>query len=206
MKRMPTKMILCILTLSLLMPTVASIGAENITFAQEKKVEVKESDYYIKEFSDKLSKSEQRYIYQTARDYGLEYELVLAICKVESNFNKYCISESNDFSIMQVNGYWTKPLTEEFGYKIDLMDFKTNVRAGCHILAQNFKDWKKYEKESLEKYYYLSINSYNHGTSAIKRKYVVSRGKDIKTREYGQLVMDTFYKYLDGEYDYEPRD
>ena len=179
-------------------------GAERISFAQES---IKEKDYYIEYLNKEygLTKSEQKYIYETAKEYDLEYDLVLSICKVESNFKKDCRSDSNDSGLMQVNDFWIKPLSKEFGYKVDLMDFKTNVKAGCYILAQNFKDWKKYEKISIEKYYYLSVNSYNAGTRNINKSYV-SRGRNIKTRDYGQLVMDTFYKFMDGKYDFEPRD
>lgn len=210
MKRMPTKMILCILTLSLLMPNVASLGSgENISFGQEKKVEVKESDYYIKELNDLygLNKSMQLVIYNTSKDYSLSYELLLSLYKVESNFDVKCesVSETNDVGLGQVNKFWIKPLTEVFGYKVDLTDFSTNVKASAYILSQNFKDWKKYEKIDSEKWYYLSVNSYNAGTSNINKRYV-SRGKNIRTREYGQLIMDTYSEFLQGRWDYEPRD
>jgi len=172
-----------------------------------KKVEIKDS-WYIEELDKTygLTKKKQEFIYDTAKDFGLEYELVLSFAKVESNYDVKCetVSESDDVGLFQVNKFWIKSMSEKYNRKIDLHDFEDNTIVACDIIAQCFKDWGKY-KDDQHKYFLLSVNSYNAGTRNIK-KHFVSRGENIRSREYGQLIEDTYNAYLKGEWNFEPRD
>ncbi|ADJ27716.1 lytic transglycosylase domain-containing protein [Nitrosococcus watsonii] len=60
-------------------------------------------------------------------------ELVLAVIEVESNFNRFAISEAGARGLMQIMPFWLK----EIGHKEDnLMDIATNLRFGCTILRR----------------------------------------------------------------------
>jgi soluble lytic murein transglycosylase-like protein len=58
-------------------------------------------------------------------------ELVLAVIQVESNFDRFAISEAGARGLMQVMPFWLK----ELGRPDDnLFDAQTNLRFGCTIL------------------------------------------------------------------------
>ena len=72
-----------------------------------------------------------KFIYQEARRYSLQPELVLALIEVESGFNRYAISATGARGLMQVMPFWKK----EIGHPRDsLFDPGTNIRYGCQIL------------------------------------------------------------------------
>lgn len=174
------------------------------------KVTEKVVDEWYVEYLDKtygLTKSKQEFIYKTAKNFDLEYELVLSFAKVESNYDVKCetVSESNDVGLFQVNKFWIKSMSEKYNRKIDLHDFEDNTIVACDILSQCFKDWGKYKKEDQHRYFLLSVNSYNAGTRNIKKHYV-SRGGNIRNREYGQMIEDTYEAYLKGDWEFEVRD
>ncbi|HQU14794.1 MAG: transglycosylase [Chromatiales bacterium 21-64-14] len=67
---------------------------------------------------------------------GLYPELVLALIQVESNFDRYAISNAGALGLMQVMPFWLK----EIGRPNDsLFDIQTNLRLGCTILAYYLK-------------------------------------------------------------------
>lgn len=62
---------------------------------------------------------------------GLDPELVLAVIQVESEYDRFAISESGARGLMQVMPFWIK----EIGHPQDnLFDPLTNLRHGCAIL------------------------------------------------------------------------
>jgi len=70
-------------------------------------------------------------IHYEATRAGLWPELVLAVIDVESNFNRYAISNAGAQGLMQVMPFWLK----EIGNPGDnLFDVRTNLRLGCTIL------------------------------------------------------------------------
>lgn len=72
-----------------------------------------------------------REIHYEARRSGLEPELVLALINVESNFDRFAISNAGARGLMQIMPFWL----EELGRPDDnLFDINTNLRFGCTIL------------------------------------------------------------------------
>jgi soluble lytic murein transglycosylase-like protein len=59
-------------------------------------------------------------------------ELVLAVIKVESNFDRYTISSSSALGLMQVMPFWVEELGGDS--QSDLFDVQYNVLLGCRIL------------------------------------------------------------------------
>lgn len=86
--------------------------------------------YYDIPFSDE----EQDLIRTIASNYGIDYELVLAIIKTESNFNPNQIGDyGNSFGLMQVQPrYWNSLFNQNncSGW----FSVKDNVTVGCAIL------------------------------------------------------------------------
>lgn len=79
------------------------------TKAKELKAEVK--TYY----NVPLDMDLQDYIREECIDAGLDMKLVLAIMKVESNFNPKVISSTGDFGLMQVNKVDFEEVERELG-------------------------------------------------------------------------------------------
>lgn len=72
-----------------------------------------------------------RLIHYEATRAKLPPELVLAVIEVESDFDRWAISESGAQGLMQVMPFWLK----EIGHPNDnLHQPKTNLRLGCTIL------------------------------------------------------------------------
>lgn len=72
-----------------------------------------------------------RQIHFEATRVKLHPELVLAVINVESNFNRFAISNAGAQGLMQVMPFWLK----EIGNQNDnLFDIRTNLRMGCTIL------------------------------------------------------------------------
>jgi soluble lytic murein transglycosylase-like protein len=73
-----------------------------------------------------------RNVHRNAVRAHLEPEFVLAVIDVESNFDRFAISASSAFGLMQVMPFWVPQL----GYKDknELFKIDTNTLLGCQIL------------------------------------------------------------------------
>jgi len=72
-----------------------------------------------------------RQIHAEATRVNLHPELVLAVIDVESNFDRFAISNAGAIGLMQIMPFWLK----EIGRPDDnLVDARTNLRMGCTIL------------------------------------------------------------------------
>lgn len=81
-----------------------------------------------------LSEELQAFTFNLCQEYGVDYEMVLAIMGKESNYTASAVSENNDYGIMQINKANHKWLTEELGIT-DFLDPEQNIRGGVYILA-----------------------------------------------------------------------
>ena len=81
-----------------------------------------------------MSREVQDAVRAISAEYGIPFELTMAVCYVESGFDPYAVSSHGDSGLMQiapVNHGW---LAADLGIT-DLFDSVQNVRAGVHILA-----------------------------------------------------------------------
>lgn len=102
----------------------------------------------------------------------LSPELVLAVIQVESNFDRFAISEAGARGLMQVMPFWLK----ELGHPDDnLFELQTNLRMGCAILR-----------------YYLDMEQGNI-TRALAR-YNGSRGSFNYPDKVFKAMRQTWYK------------
>ena len=191
-----------ILTLNILMCE----GANTRSYCAEKKqVMTVNEDWFIKDLEEKLSRKEQKFVYETSKKYEIDPLLIMAIMCVESGFNKKAKSETNDVGICQINRSNLKYLEKTLGRDIDLFNFEDNVECSLIIISDAYRAWQKYEKIDGEKQMYLAVASYNRGVSGVNKQ-IVSRGKDIKKVDYAVMVVSTYTEYLDGNFSYNPRD
>lgn len=113
------------------------------TKAKELKTEVK--TYY----NVPLDMDLQDYIREECIDAGLDMKLVLAIMKVESDFNPELTSSTDDFGLMQVNKINFEEVERELGLT-NMLDPYQGAKAGIFLLSQ--LKWNESEHQMLMAY------------------------------------------------------
>lgn len=116
-------------------------------------------------------------------EYGIPFELTMAVCYVESGFDPYAVSSHGDSGLMQiapVNHGW---LAADLGIT-DLFDSVQNVRAGVHILADKIAGSNGDFATALMKY--------NRGDAVALEQ--MSQG--IYSTDYTERVLGKYYEYL----------
>lgn len=116
-------------------------------------------------------------------EYGIPFELTMAVCYVESGFDPYAVSSHGDSGLMQiapVNHGW---LASDLGIT-DLFDSVQNVRAGVHILADKIA--------GSGGDYTVALMKYNRGDAVALEQ--MSEG--IFSTDYTDKVLGKYYEYL----------
>jgi soluble lytic murein transglycosylase-like protein len=126
-----------------------------------------DAEVWLTDMSQRLSKTigEEperlellRHIHAEAARAKLPPELVLAVIQVESNFDRFAISEAGARGLMQVMPFWLK----ELGRPNDnLFDVATNLRIGCTILRY-YLDKEKGDRVRALARYNGSAGSYRY--------------------------------------------
>jgi hypothetical protein len=81
-----------------------------------------------------LSIELQEFTYNACKAYGVNYDMVLAIMEVESQFNNIISDDGNDYGICQINKINHAWLAEEHDLT-DMLDERQNITACVLILA-----------------------------------------------------------------------
>lgn len=76
-------------------------------------------------------------------------ELVLSIINVESNFNRYAVSEAGAEGLMQIMPFWLKLSGQPQG---NLFHERVNLRLGCTILHYYLRESHGDIREALQRY------------------------------------------------------
>lgn len=116
-------------------------------------------------------------------EYGIPFELTMAVCYVESGFDPYAVSSHGDSGLMQiapVNHGW---LAADLGIT-DLFDSVQNVRAGVHILADKIAGSNGDFTTALMKY--------NRGDAVALEQ----MRNGICSTDYTEKVLGKYYEYL----------
>lgn len=137
-------------------PSDTSVGSEQETTTDTE--EVVSSGLKDVPISDDLNK----YIYDKAAEYGVPYEFVLAVIRLESNFNPNARSSTNCIGLMQ--------LAARYNSDINLYDPYQNVNRGISILKDCYK---KAGGNLYMTYTYYNCGLYCGRTSPVKIAYTV---------------------------------
>lgn len=126
-------------------------------------------------------------IVQVAGEYGLPWQLVRAVCYVESGFDSHAKSDHPDYGLMQV---WSE-VWRSYGYDPNssiVYDPETNLRMGCTVL----KD--KIVRSDGELNYALTRYRFGDGDALARW------ANGDRTSWYAEEVLERYYAYLRGEY------
>ncbi|OPH61836.1 hypothetical protein BC351_00930 [Paenibacillus ferrarius] len=147
---------------------------------------------YIKDVDNRLPSALLDYIYEESKKNNLSYELMMALAKVESDFNTQLVSTTSDYGLFQLHAPTAKAIADEMGIKTyNLKDSKTNVRFSIHYLKQ-LRDYWRDQGVDEEDMFALTVISYNRGISGTK-SYLKHRNIDDNT--YLKRVREWKQKY-----------
>lgn len=138
---------------------------------------------------ENLTIEEQEYIYDIATNNNFSFELILALLKVESNFQKDIISITDDWGISQIHRpyapyYATLANLDEY----DLLDFRDNIILSVTNLITCRNYWlNQYPDISDEVLVYYILGSYNCGVSGFA-DYLNQTGTYIT--DYAEIVLN----------------
>lgn len=130
--------------------------AQPISAMAETVIETVESPVY---YDIPLDMEQQNVVREIAAEYGVPFELVLAVMQVESNFDVTAIGNGNCYGIMQIHKINHPALEKQLGIT-DWLSLSDNARAGCYMLGQLLD---KYQDET------RALMAYNMGEGAAKK-------------------------------------
>ncbi len=97
---------------------------------------------FVTNSNPKLTQAEARNIvsstYKMSEKFGIDEKLILAVAKVESNFQKHAISPTGAYGIMQVIPSWHKEKILKARHTLgnpEIFDVKTNIYLGTWVLS-----------------------------------------------------------------------
>ena len=118
-----------------------------------------------------LSDELQSYTYETAKEYSVNYDLMLAIMQTESQFKNVVSDNGEDIGLCQINTINAEWLYTEHGIN-NLLDEKQNIKA-CAIILNKLQG--QFDTEN------HVVMAYNLGAG--KAKKYISSGKITKYTE-----------------------
>ena len=142
-----------------------AITNEIVQYLKDKKVRASE---------EKLKKIATS-VYEEAKDYEIDYRLVLAVMKVESNFKSNAISKKGARGLLQIKPSLAKHVSKETGVAIKspkcLDEPEKNIRIGVSHLS-----WLIEKFENLN----TALHAYNVGWGKIKSSPAENDGPDTR--------------------------
>jgi soluble lytic murein transglycosylase len=134
--------------------------------SQDQKIIHRITHYLLNE-NQKLTESEahaiSRIVFDESKEYGLDYRLVLAIMKVESNFRSNVVSPKGARGLLQVKPSLAKFIAKDAGIEWNgsktLDTPKENIRLGVHFLSGLLKDFETV---------HMALSAYNVGPARLK--------------------------------------
>jgi soluble lytic murein transglycosylase len=105
-----------------------------------------------------------RSVFDESRRHGIDYRLVLAVMKVESNFRQTVVSSRGARGLLQVKPSLAKHIAEDAGVEWrgakTLDDPHKNVKIGVHFLANLIDDFE---------HLHLALQAYNMGPTRLRQ-------------------------------------
>lgn len=125
-------------------------------------------------------------IYRISKTKNIDYRIVLALAKVESNFKKDAVSPKGARGLLQVKPSVAKEIAKDLGIKPDgkgwLHDYESNVALGTHLLSKLIEKFDDI---------HTALTAYNIGEtrlSNLSSPRVKSRFSESVLKEYKRYV------------------
>jgi soluble lytic murein transglycosylase len=148
---------------------------------------------YLKGKDVKISEAKLRgmaaTVYEESESYDLDYRLVLAIIKVESNFRNDAVSRRGARGLLQIKPSLAKYIAKDAGGHYDgvhsLHDADNNIKLGVYHLSNLLDDFKTVS---------AALHAYNVGTNKAKKR--LFGNNEPKTR-FTSHVLKEYQKNLE---------
>jgi soluble lytic murein transglycosylase len=143
---------------------------------------------YLQDKNMKLENEELKAISETVYDesmrYNVDYRLVLAIMKVESNFRYDAVSAKGARGLLQVKPSLARHIAEDVGIKWQgaetLDEPETNIKIGIHFLSRLIEDFQNTN---------MALHAYHVGPYRFKK---ILTEKKKPEKRYLNLVLDEY--------------
>jgi soluble lytic murein transglycosylase len=153
---------------------------------------VKDIETYVQKENTRLSDLQTaaiaRLVYRESCRYGIDYRLILAVMKVESNFRQDAVSCKGALGLLQVKPSVGKSVARRIGMdwtgKAQLKEPQKNIRIGVHHLSGLMKDFAHLP---------AALDAYNKGAKGTKVKPSCKLAPDAR---YASAVMGHYAKNL----------
>ena len=156
------------------------IIAKTVEYLKEKRVKANE---------DTL-KTIANTVYEESQQYNLDYRLILAVMKVESNFRHNAISRKGARGLLQIKPALAKHIAKDAGVQVRgikcLYEPEKNIKIGVNYFSQLMDMF-----ENL----YSALHAYNVGPAKVKKTHTtddhvtITRFTKKVLKEYQQMVL-----------------
>lgn len=127
-----------------------------------------------------------RVVYEQSAHYGLDYRLILALMKIESNFKDGAVSSMGARGLLQIKPSVAKYIAQDagitWGGHRTLDEPDSNIKIGIHFFSQLIKDFKNIN---------VALRAYNMGPTRVKE---LSQNNMQSTGGFPGLVMNEYRK------------
>ena len=126
-------------------------------------------------------------IYRASKKKGIDYRMVLALAKVESNFRNDAISPKGARGLLQIKPSVAEGIAKDLGIKLNskksLHEFEKNIIIGTHILSS-----------LIEEFYDIhgALSAYNMGQT----KLLEQSTNDYRTK-FSKAVLREYKRYME---------
>jgi soluble lytic murein transglycosylase len=174
--------LLCFMVISVKPTGVAHRGKVN------KEEAISQIIHYIQNENEKLEdkklRSISKMVYDESMRYNVDYRLILAIMKVESNFRYDVVSEQGARGLLQVKPSLARYIAEDMGVKWrgaeTLDEPETNIKIGIHFFSRLIEDFQNIN---------MALHAYHVGSTRLRE---ILTEKKKPQRLYLNLVLDEY--------------
>lgn len=185
----PTAIILFLACIS----TTFSFTGKIIEDNSEKEIIISKTVQYLKE--KKVNTSEEKMktiansVYKESQEYDIDYRLILAVMKIESNFKNEAISRRGARGLMQVKPSSARSIARESGVEVKgvtcLHEPEKNIKIGVSYLSK---------LQGMFDNIVSALHAYNAGPAKVKKP---DHNNDAKTTAFTRKVMNEYQQIIE---------
>jgi soluble lytic murein transglycosylase len=171
---------------------IQKVSVKPSAFTHREKIKKEETVSKIIEYlrdengalEDERLKAISEMVYDESVRYNLDYRLVLALMKIESNFRYDAVSEQGARGLLQVKPVFAKYIAEDVGIRWrgdeTLDEPEENIKIGLNVFSKLIKNFQSIN---------LALHAYHVGPTRLRE--ILTKEK-IPQKRYVNLVLDEY--------------